>query len=80
VVQLAGEDGQRILVEDGQQLLVAEPEERLEMPGLTQKSWFSSRCDGSYRRVSGSVAFAGGTAIPGTLAVMPGAGDFGTVR
>jgi len=79
VVEFAGDDLERVGVEDRQQLLVGEAEQILE-PGGLQNSWFSSRRDGRYRRVPGSVVFTGGTAMPDTLAVMPGAGVSGMVR
>src|SRR3954470_14673919 len=41
VVKLAGEDGQRVLVQDDEQLIVGEAEEGLEMARSAQKSWFS---------------------------------------
>src|SRR3954471_10235150 len=43
VVELAGDDGERVLVEDPQQLVVAEPEAGLQQGcgGAGQKSWFS---------------------------------------
>jgi hypothetical protein len=79
VVEITGDDLERIGVEDREQLVVGQAQPLLELGGL-QNSWFSSRRDGRRWRVPGSVEFAGGTATPDTLAVMAGGGLFGLVR
>jgi len=79
VVEVAAHHLERVGVEDDQQLVVVQAQQLLQAR-RAQNSWFSSRRDGVYRRVSGSVDFAGETPMPSTLAVTPGAGAFGMVR
>ena len=80
VIEVAGDELERVGVERREQLLVAEAQQLLEAGRFGQNSWFFSRCDDRYRLVPGSSGFTGRAGMPGTLAVMPGVGQSGVVR
>jgi hypothetical protein len=69
VVEVIGDDLERIRVEDREQLVVGQAQQILELCGL-QSGWCFSRRDEPYRPVTGSSGFAGITATPDTLAVI----------
>jgi hypothetical protein len=77
VVEITGDDLERIRVENREQLVVGQAQQVLKLRGL-QNSWFFSRRDGLYRPVTGSIGFAGITGTPDTLLVAIGRGRHGS--